>query len=328
MGNAQRLRRWCVVVLAAGLLAGCARDSGVPPIAEPAPPGFPVTLDNCGVSTKYDRPPRRAVTLNQHATEILLALGLQGSMRGTAFLDDRVRPEYRAAYDSVPVLADEYPSYEALLSVEPDFVYGGYASAFDEKEGRGRQRLADAGVATHLNIEDCAGGPVPMRLLDDEIRSIGTIFGVADRAEREIDRLHRTLADVDARTAGVAPVRVAVYDSGEHTAFTAGGHGVGSEMITRAGGLNLFADVPKAFADVSFEQFAARSPDAVLIYDYGDQTVEQKKQFLLQNPVLQHVPAIRDRRFVVLPLSAAVLGVRVPGATAALARQLHPDLFG
>lgn len=327
MRSAQTRHRWCAAAVVAGLVAGCGSDSTPPPAAEPVPPGFPVTLDNCGVSTTYDRPPRRAVTLNQHATETLLALGLERSMRGTAFLDDQISPEYRTAYDSIPVLADEYPSYEALLSAEPDFVYGGYASAFDDTEGRGRQRLADAGIATYLNVEDCAGGPVPMRMLDDEIRGIGTIFGVAERAEREIDRLHRALADVDARIAGVTPVRVAVYDSGEHAVFTAGGRGIGNEMITRAGGVNLFADVPKAFADVSFEQFAARSPEAILIYDYGDQTVEQKKRFLLQNPVLQHVPAIRDRRFVVLPLSAAVLGVRVPAATAALARQLHPDRF-
>ena len=69
-------------------------------------------------------------------------------MVGTSYLDDRILPEYQAAYDTVPVLAKEYPSYESLLAVEPDFVYGGWDSAFDEKEGRGRQRLTDAGVLT------------------------------------------------------------------------------------------------------------------------------------------------------------------------------------
>jgi iron complex transport system substrate-binding protein len=322
-------RRWLVVGLAAALaVTGCgtsapSSDGADSPVAQ----GFPLTVTNCGITTTYDRAPNRAVALNQHAIETMLALDLQGSMVGTAYLDDRILPEYRAAYDTVPVIADEYPSYEALLATEPDFIYGGWMSAFDEEEGRGRQRLADAGIDTYLNIEDCTAGPVTMSTVDDEIRSIGSIFGVTARAEEEIQHLHRTLSQAQAKVSGVEPVGVAVYDSGQTSAYTAGGHGIGNEMIKAAGGVNLFADVPKAWADVSFEQFAERAPDVIVIYDYGDQTAEQKKNFLLHSPVLARVPAIRDRRFAVLPLSSVVVGVRVARAVESLARQLHPDRF-
>ncbi|HET6732093.1 ABC transporter substrate-binding protein [Mycobacterium sp.] len=282
---------------------------------------------NCGVTTTFDRPPIGAVALNQHAIENLLALGLEKSIRGTAYLDDRILPQYQPAYEAIPVLADEYPSYEALLAAEPDFVYGGFASAFDEKEGRGRQRFVDAGIDTHLNVEECTSGPVAMAQLYDEIRSIGTIFGVQDRAEQEIERLRRTLKEVDAKVDGAQPVRVAVYDSGETTVYTAGGHGISNEVIKAAGAVNLFADLPKLWADVSFEQFAERAPDVIVIYDYGDQPVEHKKKFLLEHPVLQQVPAIRNKQFAVLPLSSVVLGVRVPGAVKSLAEQLHPGRF-
>ena len=60
-----------------------------------APSGFPVTVANCGVTTTYQRPPQRAVSLNQHATEVMLALGLEGAMAGTGYLDDKVLPEFR-----------------------------------------------------------------------------------------------------------------------------------------------------------------------------------------------------------------------------------------
>jgi iron complex transport system substrate-binding protein len=319
--------RWLIAGLASALLvSGCA-PTAAPPAENGAAPGFPVTVDNCGVSTTYDRPPARAVALNQHAIETLLALGLERSMVGTSYLDDRILPEYQAAYDSVPVLAKEYPSYESLLAVEPDFVYGGWDSAFDEKEGRGRQRLTDAGVHTYLNIEDCRPGPVAMSVVDDEIRNIGTIFGVRDRAERQIETLRRELAQTDQTLRGVRPLRVAVYDSGEATVFTSGGKGIGNLMIEAAGGVNVFADVPKVWGDVSFEQFAERAPEVVVIYDYGDQPVEDKKRFLTEHPLLQHVPAVAQRRFAVLPLSSVVVGVRVGRAVDALARQLHPDRF-
>lgn len=319
--------RWLIAGLASALLvSGCASTAATEAAGD-APPGFPVTVDNCGASTVYHRPPTRAVALNQHAIEVLLALGLEKSMVGTSYLDDRILPEYQAAYDTVPVLAKEYPSYESLLSVEPDFVYGGWDSAFDEKEGRGRQRLADAGVHTYLNIEDCRSEPVAMSTVDGEILSIGRIFGVAARAEQQIGKIHRELDQSEAKLRGVPPLRVAVYDSGESTVFTSGGKGIGNLMIETAGGVNVFADVPKVWGDVSFEQFAERAPEVIVIYDYGEQSVEDKKRFLTEHPLLQHVPAVAEQRFAVLPLSSVVVGVRVGRAVDALARQLHPDRF-
>ncbi|MUN42525.1 ABC transporter substrate-binding protein [Actinomadura litoris] len=317
------------LLAAAALLAGGCGSTGTDAVggSGAAPPGFPVTVANCGVTTTYERPPRRAVSLNQHATEVMLALGLERSMVGTGFLDDRVLPEFQAAYDRVKVLSKEYPSFEALLAAEPDFVYGGWSSTFDEKEGRGRPALREAGIDTHLNIEECPRGPVTMATVEEEIRTIAKIFGVPERAEKRINALRAVLDRVKSKTTGTAPTRVAVYDSGDKTVFTAGGAGIGNEIIRLAGGANLFSDVRKPYGDVSFEQFAERAPDVVLIYDYGDQSAEAKKRFLLSNPALKDVPAIRNRRFAVLPLSSTVTGVRAAGAVEALARQLHPDRF-
>ncbi|GAA1500757.1 ABC transporter substrate-binding protein [Streptomyces synnematoformans] len=327
-GPVSRLSRLLRLSLPAALLfaaacGGPAREDGGGGAS--SPPGFPVTVDNCGVETVYERPPRRAVTLNQHVTEIMLALGLEKSMAGTGYLDDEVLPAYREAYDGIDVIADEYPSYETLLAAEPDFVYGGFASAFEE--GRGRDALAGAGIDSYLSLEECADPPVTVDLLDREIRTVAEVFGVPRRAEKLLGEAHATLAAVREAVAGAEPAEVFVYDSGDKTAFTAGGAGIGNEIIRRAGGRNVFADVGKPFGDVSFEQVAARAPDVVVIYDYGDRSVADKKRFLLSHPALQDVPAIRNERFAVLPLSATVLGVRVPEGVDSLARQLHPDLF-
>ncbi|MFG2972298.1 ABC transporter substrate-binding protein [Streptomyces sp. NPDC048331] len=321
----------CVAVTAAlTLLAGCGGEpapAGGRPVAGASAPGFPLTVSNCGVETTYQHPPRRAVSLNQHATEVMLALGLEKSMVGTGYLDDAILPEYRAAYDGIKVLSKEYPSFEAMLAVEPDLVYGGFSTTFDEKEGRSRAAFTKAGVNTRLNIEECATGPVTMADMDKEIREVAKTFGVPQRAEQRIGALHAVLDQVDAKLAGVEPVKLFVYDSGDKNAFTAGGRGIGNEMINRAGAVNLFADVDKAFGNVSFEQVAERAPEVIVIYDYGDQPVADKKKFLLANPALKDVPAIRNQRFAVLPLSSTVLGVRVPGAVESLARQIHPERF-
>lgn len=282
------------------LLAGCAAPAERAPEAKPAP-GFPYTVSNCGVKTTYQAPPKRAVTMNQHVTEIMLALGLEKSLVGTAYLDDAVLPAYRAAYDSVPVLAKEYPSKEALLAANPDFVYGGYSSAFAAKDGRGRDDLKRSGIDTRLNTEYCPSGAPSVDDLYREVGEIGRTFGVPDRADKWVREARTTVAATEKRLKGTAPVSVFVYDSGDKTAFTAGGKGIGNDLITRAGGRNVFADLDKAFGDATWEQVVARKPEVVVIYDYGSTTVEQKKKRLLDDPALKDVPAIKNRRFAVMP---------------------------
>ncbi|MFJ9213195.1 ABC transporter substrate-binding protein [Streptomyces sp. NPDC102264] len=308
---------------ACGGAASTDAKDGTPAAA--AAPGFPYTVTNCGVKTTYQAPPERVVTMNQHVTEVMLALGLEKSLVGTAWLDDRILPAYEKAYKSVPVLAEEYPSKERLLAANPDFVYGGYASAFAAKDGRGRDELQSAGIHTRLNVENCPKGKATLDDVYREVRETGRTFGVPDRAEKWIAAARTTVTDTAALLKGVEPLSVFVYDSGDKTAFTAGGTGIGNELITRAGGRNVFADLGKSFGDATWEQVVARKPDVIVIYDYGSTTVAQKKKRLLEDPVLKDVPAVRNKRFAVMPLSDVVLGVRAPDAIERLAAQLHPE---
>ncbi|MFG2874894.1 ABC transporter substrate-binding protein [Streptomyces sp. NPDC048337] len=308
-------------------LAACGGSPGTGDrAADPsAAPGFPYTVTNCGVTSTYQAPPRRAVTMNQHATELLLALGLQDRMVGTAYLDDAVLPAYRPAYDGIKVLAKEYPSKEILLGADPDFVYGGYASAFDKAQGRDRDGLARTGINSRLSVEYCTEGRVGLDQLRTEITEVARTFGVPERGARLVEDEQRRIDAVTARLGDKARPSVFVYDSGEASAATSGGNGIGNEIVSLAGGTNVFADLKDTFGDVSWEKVIERKPEVVLIYDYGGTTVEAKKQRLLNDPALAEVPAVKNRRFVVLPLSSAVLGVRVADAVESLGRQLHPD---
>ncbi|MGA5346832.1 ABC transporter substrate-binding protein [Streptomyces griseoincarnatus] len=293
-----------------------------------APEGFPVAIDNCGVKTTYDKPPSRVVTIHQHPAELMLALGLKDRMVGTAFPDSAVLPELKKDYESVPELAEREPSFEKILDAEPDLVYGGYGSAFDEKEGRSRKAFTDAGIDTYLNREYCGEKQVTMKDTYDEIRTIGKIFGVPDRADDLVTDLEGRVAKAAAEVEGEPELAVFVYDSGDKSAFTAGGKSLGTELIRLAGGENVFADLDDVFGDVSWEQVVERKPEVIAIYDYaGAGSVEEKKKFLLSQPALADVPAIRNKRFVVLPLTATLVGIRSAYAVDDLARGLHPESF-
>lgn len=286
----------------------------------------PVIIENMGRTITFEEAPKRAVALNQHATEIMLALGLEDSMAGTAFLDDEILPQYQEAYEKVPVLSDKYPSQEVFLGAEPDFAYAGWESAFSEKALGTVEQLEDAGVKSYLQQSSNMNGPSMDDVFED-ILNIGRIFRVEDRAKELVESMKEDMNAVHEKVKDVKdPVKVFVYDSGEKEPFTAAQNFL-NEMITLAGGSNIFDDIEKGWATASWEEVVNRNPEIIVIIDYGDTTADQKKEFLLNHPALTEVEAIKQKRFVVLPLSAGSEGIRGPYAIETLAKAFYPEKF-
>ena len=97
------------------------------------------------------------------------------------------------------------------------------------------------------------------------------------------------------------------------------------DHLSRLVGLDREIDVvgTAGSGEEAIQQAMDLRPDVIVIYDYGASTVAQKKKRLLDDPALKDVPAIKNKRFAVLPLSDVVLGVRAPGAVKKLAEQLR-----
>jgi len=45
---------------------------------------YPLTVENCGIKETFTRAPQRVVTVGQHETELLLALGLEKKISATS----------------------------------------------------------------------------------------------------------------------------------------------------------------------------------------------------------------------------------------------------
>jgi iron complex transport system substrate-binding protein len=98
-------------------------------------------------------------------------------------------------------------------------------------------------------------------------------------------------------------------------------------LIALAGGKNVFDDVAKNWTTVSWEAAVQRQPEVIVINDYGETSAEAKIELLLNNSALADTPAVKNRRFVVLPLPGVFEGVRNPGAVELLARGFYPEAF-
>lgn len=294
---------------------------------------YPLRVESCGVSHTYERAPRRAVSLNQNATEILLALGLQDRMVGTAFTPLPVAKRYRAAYESVPKLADRYPAREELLAADPDFVYGSLDGAFGDDPVSGRDQLEELGIATFQATENCSSNPgaqqreLTMDVLYDDIRTLGRIFDVQDRAARLIADLRAQIRGIEAAIADVrSRVRVARLKTPETgSASTDGRAGVGNLVIELAGGRNVFGDLSERTAEVSWEEVARRDPQVILLASAVDPASKASIEFLDASPAIEDVAAVRDRRYVSIGFAEIALGVRTVDGIKTLARHLYPE---
>jgi iron complex transport system substrate-binding protein len=301
--------------------------------AAPAETGdaFPATIENCGLAITYEAPPARAVTMNQAATEIMLALGLEDHMVGTAYMDDEILPEFQAAYESVPVLAAEYPSQEVLFAAEPDFVYGVYQSAFDDEAAGPREELLGLDINSYLSAVACEDTELrpdkaSFETVYQEIRDIGRIFGVEDRAETLVADMQTQLAETLA-TIGedVEPLRILWYDSEAEEPFVGACCGTPAMIIEAAGAQNIFDDVEGNWATVSWEEVVIRDPQAIVVIDAEWSTAQEKIDLLRNDPAYSSITAVQDERFVAIPFSATTVGVRNVSAVIELAKGLYPD---
>ncbi|PRZ44146.1 iron complex transport system substrate-binding protein [Antricoccus suffuscus] len=324
-----------VTIVALVAVAGCGSavadkqaTSSRSAVAKGKQTAYPLAVESCGVTQTYDAPPQRAVTLTSTATETMLELGLGDRMVGTAYLKGRkIGPQYKSAYDKIPVLAAGQPSMEQLLAANPDFVYAGYGDGFSASTGHTRQQLQDLGIKTHLSPVGCTDEPKTLQDMPDELKTIGKIFNVNAAAEKAVKKFDATVDKVKDAVKGSDRPKVFLYNSGTDAPQTVGGWAYASVMIDAAGGRNILADEPLRWGKVSWEQVAAANPDIILIYDYLDPSVESKIATLKDIPALADTTAIKKGNFATISLSLAQPGPRSAEGVEQLAEQFHPDLY-
>ena len=308
------------------------------PSPTPAPAAYaPVTVESCTAVTNedgdvetgsasytYTEPPTRAIALNQHVVEVMLALELQDHMVGTAYIDDEVLPRYKAAYDAIPVLAEEFPSKEVILAQDPDFIYGGFRSAFGEDVAGAQEDLNELGIGTYLPRSICnTGSPDTMEDVYADVMSIGSIFGVSDRAEALVATFRQEVDEASSLAASSGePLRVFMFDSGDDAPYTAACCSMFTNMIESAGGKNIFDDVQGRWKTVSWEEVIDRDPQVIALTEADWSTSQEKMDLLMNNPALADISAVKDNRFVVLQFSSLVPGIRNATAIRELAEAL------
>lgn len=307
------------------------------PAAQTPEGHYPVTVTSCNEAVTFDKAPERAVVNDANMVEMMFALGLSDHMAAYAAAGPRLRvAAFEDDYAAVKDLGDSYFKLEPTMAQNPDFVFSGWNYGFSA-DGINPQALSDLGVKSYVLSESCrridsALQPATIDEWYGDMRNLGAIFGVPERAEALIRHWQQRLDTVEKTLpAGLTPVPTFSYGFG--TDGPGGGLGltIVPELYRKAGAVNVFEDLKEMWGTVSWEAFVEKKPELIVVTDYGSaekgQSGEEKIAFLKAQKGVDTVPAIAQNRFLVLPQSAVNPGIRMFGGIEEMAAYLYPNEF-
>ncbi|MCZ7456414.1 ABC transporter substrate-binding protein [Streptomyces sp. WMMC940] len=329
-----------LTTLAVLAVTGCATDSPTDDRGRDAKSGksataYPFTLKNCGIDVTYEAAPKKVVTLNQTAAEILIHLGVGDRIVGSGYEIEKTPDAIAQQYKRIPILSAPGAEikHEKLLEAQPDFVYGSFASMFTKEQSGDRKQLHDLGVPTYLTEFDCtyheSVANADFTMMFEEYRRLGKIMGVPEAGEKlateqqaVVDKAVGTVRKRD------KPLKVMwFYSTYEGTPWAAGPGGLPQHISQLVGVENVFADAKTKWAEVSWDEVAARNPDVIILADLTrgepNDTAEEKIDLLKKDPLTSRLAAVKGDRFVTIPGSHMDPGYGSASAVPALVDGLN-----
>ncbi|WP_437344145.1 ABC transporter substrate-binding protein [Mesorhizobium marinum] len=306
------------------VLAGLALAAFSSAVAIAGNAGYPLTIENCGRTLTFEKPPQKVVSLGQAMHEIVYALDLGQRLTGTAVWLGPVREEHAEANATVPRLADESPSFESVVASGPSLVL----SEFEWHVGPDgvvgtRDQFAELGIQTYIAPMDCTGKdnasggngrrvqPFTMEQVYRAISDLSQIFDVRDRGNALIATLKEREARAVASVARASDVPVLVWFTSPQMkgdASVAGSNGAPAYIISKLTARNAIASDDE-WPWASWETIAKSNPAVIVLaamdrrFNPGDDP-QAKMAFLRTDPVASQMPSVQAGRYFVMRAEA------------------------
>lgn len=296
--------------------------AALPATAFAASTSYPLTVENCGQKVTFDKAPGKIVSIGQGMTEILYSLGLAEKVAGTAVWVGPVLPQYAEANAKIKRLADNDPSFESIVGLEPDLV----AAEFEWHVGpmgsvAKREQFSDIGVNTYISPADCVaktntdGGDgvrkelFTMALIYQEIAELAQIFDIQDRGAKLIADLKAREAAAVSLIKGAEAKNLPIvfwFSSKEvkGEAYIAGKNSAPAYILKTLGAKNVVT-TEEEWPMIGWETIVQADPAVIVIatmdrrrYAADDPAV--KVSFLESDPVVSQLDAVKNKRFVMM----------------------------
>jgi cobalamin transport system substrate-binding protein len=291
-----------LVALVVSLSCGNAREA-------PNSPSTRSIKDDAGVTVVLPQRVDRVVSLAPNLTEIAFAVG-----GGERVVGDTAYCDYPEAAKSISKVGDTlHPSIERIIALKPQVVLVSTAS---QLEGFTRQLEAH-------NIAVFITDPHDLEGVFRSIEQVGEIFGTTGETKQLIQTLRNRTAAVENAVKSRPPVRL-FYQLSAEPLYTAGRDSFVTDLIRRAGGLSVTADVSGAWPKYSAESALASKPDAIILPTGGSMGAANTT---VAEPLRQSPAVVNKRVYKINDDTLVRPGPRAVDGLEEMARALHPEAF-
>ncbi|MEM2522535.1 MAG: ABC transporter substrate-binding protein [Candidatus Bathyarchaeia archaeon] len=317
-------KKWIIMVLAAlAVIAGTAGAvfwQQTRMVSREATGPISVVDDVGRNVTIVNYPPKRIVSLAPSCTEILFALDLGDKVVGVDTYSDyppAVKEKVEAGQlATVGSFADI--SIELVVGLYPDLILatGGVQRTVVES-------LSERGQTVVVLY--------PKRFDDvlKDILLVGKITGQMGKAEALVADMRRKAQEIAEKTKNATRPRVYVecFFNGGYWSF--GAESYVNELISMAGGINVFAGFPGNYMAVSTEVVAKANPEIIII-SKGAMALAcgLTPETIKARPGWETISAVKNNRIHEVEESIMVRGgPRLIKALEEVAKIIHPELF-
>ncbi|MBL0059223.1 MAG: ABC transporter substrate-binding protein [Elusimicrobia bacterium] len=243
--------------------------------------------------------PRRVVSLLPSHSEIMAALGADGTLVGVS------DAERKGDFPGVPRVGGLVPRWEVLVSLAPDLILADSAHARFQSDFARFKLPVQFLPATHAkSIEDVFG----------LISKVGRAVGREPEAEILLARLKTQLAALDA-SVPPPPLPKVLFEIWPQPLQAVGPVSLQGHLLQRAGFENIVPDTRNEMPLLSSEWVASARPD--VLFHTGVSSAKK----IVSRPGWKNIPAVANSRVVELDADLfSRAGPRVVDALAELRR--------
>lgn len=300
-------RRPLAVLLSLGLLfAACSKPNNNKSDSQI---GVHQTIDEAGRTIIVPNTVTRFISLAPSLTEIVYAIGAgEGLVGRTSYCT------YPAEAQKVEAVGDTLkPSIERIIALRPQIVFVSTASQLEAFTSE----LQAHHIAVYVTDSHDLEG------VFHSIERMADVLGKRPQADELLKQLRARVRSVAERVKSQPPVRV-FYQVSDEPLYTIGRDAFITDLIKRAGGVSVTADVPGAWPKYSAESALAANPEAIILPTGGSMG---NANSAVAGALKRSAAVVNGRVYKINDDHLSRPGPRSVDGLEDLARALHPGVF-
>jgi iron complex transport system substrate-binding protein len=307
------------IIIAIVISAALLLTNSIPGISQNS--GTYTITDDEGYLTEFTSVPQRIISLAPSNTQILYAIGVGDRVVGVTDYD-QYPYNFTAWFEAgnmTSIGGFSTPNKETIASLNPDLLLA--------------TTIHDADLPTFRNLgyKVLVLNPTDVNSVLNDILMVGKATNSEQSAQNLVDSINSEIDSISQKIAAAHMEKPKVYYE-VWLDMSAGSTSFINDVITKAGGENIFGTEVDQYPTVSSETIVQKNPDIILLptemANAGEAPFYGSVDEVKARPGWNTISAIQNDRIVIVDGSLfAEAGPRIGEQIAVTAKALYPELF-